>query len=314
MGRKARDPQRTGVAPTPPWKGSEPCPCGSGKPFAQCCLQADGRIYKVPIPRSPPGPPTGFAHSCCYLRWSEDCDQKSSREHFVSKSVLAQLGGNQVKLHGVPWLASDEAQTFAISSLTGKILCKRHNEALSPLDTTAGRFFSAIKLMHDDIFDKKTLSKRWKWLLFSGEELELWLLKTAIGLFYSGNVALNKITLCDTQSLNQLCSNILYSGTLAPPCGVYVRPIAIQGQLNQLQMQPLSDDENKRTVGFRMSYLSFDFNLLFDPNASYGHLVTDSQTYRPDYLIVRNDKRTHTVMLTWPSRNVATRKVVLAGF
>ena len=36
----------------------------------------------------------------------------------------------------------------------------RHNEALSPLDAMAGRFFSAVKWMHDDIFDKKTLSKR----------------------------------------------------------------------------------------------------------------------------------------------------------
>jgi hypothetical protein len=115
-------------------------------------------------------------------------------------------------VHGVPWLASEEAQAFPISSLTGKILCKRHNEALSPLDAMAGRFFSAVKLMHDDIFDKKTLSKRCRWFLFSGEELEHWLLKTAIGLFYYGNVAKNNIKLSYTQLLNELCCKILYNG------------------------------------------------------------------------------------------------------
>jgi hypothetical protein len=94
------------------------------------------------------------------MGWSQDCDQKVSREHFLSASVLSQLYGNEVMLQGVPWLASDEKKAFAINSLTANILCRRHNEALAPLDAMAGRFFSAVKWMHDDIFDKKTLSKR----------------------------------------------------------------------------------------------------------------------------------------------------------
>jgi len=248
------------------------------------------------------------------MGWSQDCDQQVSREHFLSASVLSQLYGNEVMLQGVPWLASDEKKAFAINSLTANILCRRHNEALSPLDAMAGRFFSAVKCMHDDIFDKKTLSKRRRWFLFSGEELEYWLLKTAIGFYCSGNVSKNNIRLRDTQSLNELCSQILYNRTLHRPCGIYVKTIDIPNQINQSQLQPLSDDNNKRMVGFRISYLSFAFFLLFDPDVKDGRGATESQTYRPDYLIIRNAKRTHTIMLTWPSKDSATRQVVLAGF
>jgi hypothetical protein len=248
------------------------------------------------------------------MGWSQDCAQQISGEHFVSAGVLTQLGGPKVKLNGVPWLAADETKILPISSLTGNILCKRHNEAFSRLDAMAGTFFAALKLIHDDIFDRKTLSKRWKWFLFSGEELELWLLKTAIGLFHSGAVAKDKKRLGDSQTINPACYNILYRGILPAPRGLYVEPIHISKQVNQFQLQPLSDDAGQQMVGLRMTYLSFSLLLLFDPNATYGPSITGSKTYRPSYLMVRNAKRTHTVMLTWVPTTSNVLGVVRASF
>ena len=314
MARKARDPEHTGKEPTPPWKPNDPCPCGTGCLYAQCCLGIDGRIYKLPSARCPPGPQTGFGHARCYMGWSQNCDQQISGEHFISAGVLAQLGGPKVKVNGVPWLATDETKILSINSLTGNILCKRHNESLSPLDAMAGKFFAALKLIHDDIFDKKTLSRRWKWFLFSGEEVELWLLKTAIGLFHSGNVAKDKTKLSDTQTINPACYDILHTGIFASPCGLYVDPIHIAEQINKFQVQPMSDDAAQRMVGLRMTYLSFALVLLFDPNTTYGHSTTDSMTYRPSYLMIRNAKRTHIVMLTWPPTASTTRGVVRVSF
>jgi hypothetical protein len=314
MGRKARDPEHTGKEPTPPWRPDDPCPCGSGRVYAQCCLRIDGRVYKSPNGRRPPGPQTGFAHARCYMGWSQDCDQQISGEHFISASVLTQLGGPKVKLNGVPWLTADETKILPISSLTGNILCKRHNEAFSRLDAMAGKFFAALKLIHDDIFDKKTMSRRWKWLLFSGEELELWLLKTAIGLFHSGNVAKDGTKLNATQTIDPACYHILRGGIFPAVCGLYVEPIHISEQINQFQLQPLSDDAGLRMVGLRMTYLSFALILLFDPNATYGPSATASKTYRPSYLMVRNAKRTHIVMLTWPPAMSTMRGVVRASF
>jgi hypothetical protein len=182
------------------------------------------------------------------------------------------------------------------------------------LDAMAGTFFAALKLIHDDIFDRKTLSRRCKWFLFSGEELELWLLKTAIGLFHSGNVAKDKTKLSDTQTINQACHDILHNGVFSPPCGLYVEPVHISEHINQFQLQPLSDDAGQRMVGLRMTYLSFALILLFDPNATYGPSATDSKTYRPSYLMVRNAKRTHIIMLTWQPTASAARGVVRVSF
>src|SRR5271166_5863358 len=165
MGRKARDPKETGKEPIPPWSPDEPCPCDGNRLYGQCCLGTDGRAYKSPVGRRPPGPQTGFSHGRCYMGWSHNCDQEISGEHYISASVLAQLCKSKVKLNGLPWLADDETKILPISGLRGNILCKRHNEGLSRLDETGGKFFTALKQVHDDIFDKKSLSRRGKWFL-----------------------------------------------------------------------------------------------------------------------------------------------------
>src|SRR5208337_2742344 len=154
-------------------------------------------------------------------------------------------------------LGPNETRTLSIRNLTSNILCKRHNEALSPLDAMAGKFFSAVRNVHDDVLNRRTLSRLGKWLFFSGEELEFWLLKTAVGLFHSGNVARDRAKLSDTQMINPACYRVLYEGSLSTPCGLYVEPVHISKQMNQLQLQPLSDDSLQRMVGFRMTYLSF---------------------------------------------------------
>jgi hypothetical protein len=314
MSRKARDPKKTGREPTPPWKPTDLCPCGGDSLYGRCCLGFDGRAYKQPVERAPPGPHTGFSHPDCYMGWTHDCDKTISGEHYISASVLKQLGGPMLKLGGVPWIPPGDTKILPISSLTANILCKRHNEGFSKLDATAGRFFAGVKMVVGDILDKKTPSMRRKWLLFGGEDLEVWLLKTAIGLFHSGTVAKDSAKLCDKQTINPACYRVLYDGTPPAPFGVYVEPIQLAEQMNQLELWPLSDDAGQRMIGLRMSYLTFALHLLFDPNAVYGPAATGGKTYRPSYLMVRNARRTHTIMLTWPPTLANERGVVLVSF
>jgi hypothetical protein len=219
-----------------------------------------------------------------------------------------------VKLSGVPWLGVDETKNLPITAITANILCKRHNESFAPLDAIAGKLFGGLRDIHDNIWEKRRLSRRGELYLFSGEELELWLLKTAAGLLHSGTVAKQGSKLVHSQTINPACYEILHRYVLRSPCGIYVEPIPISEQLNQIQFQPASDSSNQRMVGLRVSYLSFGFTLLFDPDCAYGVDATGSKTYRPTYLIVRNSKRTHTIMLTWPPTISIERGVVLASF
>lgn len=76
-----------------------------------------------------------------------DCDPTIPGEHFVSASVLSHLGGQNVGLSGVPWLAGGATKDLPINAIKANILCKRHNEAFSQLDTIAGRFLEHLNLL-----------------------------------------------------------------------------------------------------------------------------------------------------------------------
>jgi len=295
-------------------KPDEQCPCGGGKRYADCCLRFDGRPYKTPAARTPALPATSYSHPQCYMRSTQDCGRQISREHFVSASVLSHLGGANVRLSGVPWLAADETKDLPISALASNILCKRHNEAFAPLDTMAGKFFGVLNSIHQDVLTGRRLSRRGDWYLFSGEELELWLLKTAIGLFNSGTAAKDREKLASRQSINEACYHVLQNGALRPPCGLYVEPIQLSNQTNQIQFQPASDKMKQRMVGLKVSYLSFAMSILFDQNATYGPDAANPKGYRPTYLMLRNAKRTHSVLLTWPLTTSTVLGVVRVSF
>lgn len=106
---------------------------------------------------------------------------------------------------------------------------------------------------------------------------------------------------------------MLHAGLLQRPCGLYVEPIPLEERTDKIEFQPASDDSKQRMVGLRMSYLFFGLILLFDPDCTYGPDTAKAKTYRPTYLMARNSKRTHTVMLTWPPTISKLREVVMIG-
>jgi hypothetical protein len=138
---------------------------------------------------TPPGPPTGYAHPACFARDLGDCSSKISREHYISESVLGLFGGEGITVSGLPgqpglpWLAHAEEKEVSLASLTAKMLCERHNQALSALDATAANFFRFLtaKWSEDAI----------EVYLVRGYDLERWFLKMLCGLVASGMVTVN---------------------------------------------------------------------------------------------------------------------------
>lgn len=159
-----------------------PCPCGSGKAVAKCCLTSKG-FQKRSARTSPQPPPTGYQHNGCYAAPLCDCSPKLSREHFVSAALLDylnQTGG--LRVAGFPWL--DGEKSLPTSALASRMLCHPHNSALWPLDSIAVDVFQA--------FDERQAVGSGKQLihLFSGHDLERWLLKILCGLSFSKNFGL----------------------------------------------------------------------------------------------------------------------------
>lgn len=156
-----------------------PCPCESGKKAKFCCLRSARTWAKHPAPIKTKGPKTDLSNNKCYLNSLHDCSADLNKEHYISRSLLAELEhNNTIKVAGFSW---QEPQTFSlvgINSMVSKILCSRHNTALSPLDEEMGRFYRTVK-------DFKNISnfheKGEQFSVFNGFDLEKWILKTRFG-------------------------------------------------------------------------------------------------------------------------------------
>jgi hypothetical protein len=204
-----------------------PCPCGSGLPAGECHVSRSTRRWRLPA-YTPllNDEPTGYAHPRCYAGFTYDCSGKITGEHWLSEGILRLFGEEKtVRVGGLPWLTK-ESEECSIKSLAANILCDRHNSALSRLDKTATRVQTTLERYqlsqlqrpdpHGNEFD-----------LYSGEELERWLLK----LIWGATAAAKSIpdNLRATRLRNQLAQYLFRDGRLPKRWGLYIRGVPANG-------------------------------------------------------------------------------------
>ncbi len=160
--------------------GISNCPCGSRRPFIQCCRVPDGWATKK-ASTTPRPPNTGATLARCYAACLNDCGNAISREHFISKSILACLansGPQPLTARGFAWQKSGTGCVVSPNSLAARILCDRHNPILSDLDAAALRLFT--------VFQQNSIGPHF----FNGHDIERWLLKVMAGALYSGSLVM----------------------------------------------------------------------------------------------------------------------------
>jgi hypothetical protein len=118
----------------------------------------------------------------CWARTLGDCSEQSSKEHLVSAALW---DGSSVDVIGFNW-CRDAPKTVGINSIVSKILCKKHNNELSPLDAAAKQTFQALReSVALSVSRSAERERKWKVRRFEVEApwlLERWFLKTAINL------------------------------------------------------------------------------------------------------------------------------------
>lgn len=120
----------------------------------------------------PPRPATGVANEKCYASSLRDCCDTISKEHYISESLLKELGA---LLRVTSPRLNFEQKELRPANLTAKILCKRHNEALSGLDSKARDYFKCLK------HSEARLESGGGTDYFNGYDFERWLLKVLCG-------------------------------------------------------------------------------------------------------------------------------------
>lgn len=163
------------------------CPCGSGRKARRCHLGEDLSWVAERPPALLTDARTGYANPGCYGRASKDCSDDLTREHYISDDLLESISwdGKAVLVRGAAWQPSGEGKTVGVNSLSSRILCGRHNRALSPLDKMAASFFRYSLEDHLDIFkylgnDPRPDFPR-GFTMVSGPLMEMWLLKVIWG-------------------------------------------------------------------------------------------------------------------------------------
>jgi hypothetical protein len=189
-------------------------------------------------------PRTDYSQAGCYLSHTNDCSRGITGEHYVSRTALEELSEPVVAIDGVHWLAPGEQRVIGINSLTAKILCGRHNSALSPLDDEGGQFLRTIKSIHASL-GKKSLSRKTLVSIVSGEALEIWILKIACGLFYSKIASQNRQILSDHAIDDSIIAEGFFSAVIFDPRGASPEQLAAEGW--RLRPTDVSFRTNQRT-------------------------------------------------------------------
>jgi hypothetical protein len=117
----------------------------------------------------------------CWASTLGSCNSKVSREHIISGGLFVEP---IVRVQGFSW-CKDDPKEIGLDSLTAKILCKKHNEMLSPVDDAGISAFTAFREMRRIANVRKGLRPRsWPVIHHSinGIMLERWFLKTIINI------------------------------------------------------------------------------------------------------------------------------------
>ena len=197
-------------------------------------------------------------------------------------------------IEGLPWIPNNESKIISVDSLTTKTLCERHNNALSPLDSEACKLFSKIGEYDSSFLVPPTKDEI---SILSGEDIEMWMLKTACG-FVSAKQIGNNNKIKNTQ-IKQIWIDILAGKAQWPEhWGLYVKVQAgadVIHKAKTFSFVPKINPENDDLLSAEFYINNINFTLLLGtPNIpeSFG-------IYRPRTLIFTDNKIKKFIELSW---------------
>jgi hypothetical protein len=214
----------------------------------------------------------------CWAHPIGQCSAVRSGEHVISKSIFEQ---KSVNVQGVAWTGGERRQVGK-ASLVANILCKRHNEQLSELDSVAGDLSSRLRLFLDEGHGGEVEVSGWLY--------ERWCLKTLI------NLVIARWDGKDSADAPppELVRIVFGEGKLIHPAGLYI-PSLVQGDdvhadHFKYRILSTSDDTRSYLLGLLSSLRNFTTVLavqnaeirkrLRDAVDFHGHPL-ETMKYRP---------------------------------
>jgi hypothetical protein len=197
---------------------------------------------------------TGQAVKGCWAASLGDCDGKISREHLVSQALFPDGG---VRVRGFHW-CKDESKNVGLGAMTGKILCQKHNNDLSELDSAAKQTFDTFNdawTLHES--RQKVITRSWSQKTFTvdGVLLERWFLKTLINIGHGGEWIIGAGTHSPGMPSDELVQIVFGRASFLQKSGLYIA--SNNGPTEVVVMPGLS--LTPKTIGRNLMAGMFDF-------------------------------------------------------
>ena len=251
---------------------------------------------------------TNAIHLRCYARALRDCSDKSSREHYVSASVLELLGEDH-RIANASWLPPGQlSDPIPTSALGSRILCERHNGSLSPLDAHAKIFFTELLGALSD--DEQVPHRQ---VRVDGDRLEQWVLKACCGALASGNLVEKGHEMVREPPRSWL--DILFCGaSWEQGAGLHIRQAQMTPHLGYA-IGPVYVGDT--WVGGGIEFAGVELFVLLDSGAKKRILEQSTGevsrlVYRPGAIRIESPTRTTEIELEWrtwtPSEGVRYRR------
>ena len=201
---------------------------------------------------------------------------------------------------GAPWLQPGEIKTLATKNLTANILCVRHNSAFSDVDIAAIRLFKFINEITADLA-AKSLSRKTKFYLGSGNDLEMWATKALLGLFHSQP---KKTELSEYTINRDIMEDVIRTARLPKMCGIYSNARLGASRVhheNEITVGTITLKEQMRLIGLVIDIGGVSFDFLMDPLGINTLGEMETKLYRPAHLMFEGRIRAHVILLSWSS-------------
>ncbi len=151
----------------------EPCPCQSGKVVGNCVCKLRNFVPLPVTTLDPHGVVTGRRVRGCYAQTTNNCLAPLSAEHPIAESISTDFQDSPI----IRTLSDGKKVTIKSSTAGVKVLCKRHNSALSPLDQVGRRFLQSLAQQIHDV--RANISQKRGRAIY-GFDVERWMLKSSM--------------------------------------------------------------------------------------------------------------------------------------
>jgi hypothetical protein len=253
----------------------------------------------------------------CWAYELGGCDGKLSREHLVTDGLWT---GPQIEVVGFPW-CRDKPLMIGRANIVAKILCRKHNSALSDVDSAGIHAFRTLQAAAElqerrrKYFHPPLVQQCFH---IEGLPLERWFLKTAINLAL---VQQGELRWADGSSGRTPPKSLVRAAfgeeSLGSGLGLYAAAQIGEAGLSgeSVHFAPLFD-AGDCFVGSIFSFRGFRFLLSLRPGSLPPRISLGNDTESPWYAshLLHHIERfrftlasqlSHFVYLTWPERLTA---------